>query len=92
MKETISHDAKINRLKNLIDSQRKISREKMNARVGSTDRVFIERISRNSIHEVMGRTFLNHPVVLSGDPELVGSLQKIKITGIKGSTLLASAI
>ena len=90
--ENISHNDKISRLRNLIDCQRVISREKMNARIGSLDRAFIERISRRSEHQVMGRTFLNHPVVLPGDSTLVGHMLDIKITGIRGSTLLASSI
>ena len=92
MKELLQHEEKINRLRILIDTQRSISSEKMTARIGSTDRVFVERVSRKSRNHVMGRTFLNHPVVLPGTSEHIGKRLEIKITGIKGSTLLACEI
>jgi len=86
-RDTISREEKISRLRGLITIQRKISAEKMAARIGLTETAIPERVSKKSELRLMGRTFLNHPVVFPGDRSLIGRALNIKITGVKGSTL-----
>jgi tRNA-2-methylthio-N6-dimethylallyladenosine synthase len=85
--ETLSREEKLARLRRVIDLQREISRGRLAARVGLSERVLVEAISRKSPDEVMGRSFLNHPVVLPGGPEDIGRMVSVVIRGVRGSTL-----
>jgi tRNA-2-methylthio-N6-dimethylallyladenosine synthase len=87
LKEELTKEEKIGRLNRLIYVQRRISRERMEERINQTEEMIIERISKKSTSEVMGKTFLNHPVITRGTPEEIGKKIEITITGIKGSTL-----
>ncbi|MCP4136748.1 MAG: tRNA (N6-isopentenyl adenosine(37)-C2)-methylthiotransferase MiaB [bacterium] len=92
LQETLSRDEKIARLNNLISIQRAISKEKLEARIGNTEEVIIEKVSKKSSAEVMGKTFFNHPVVLAGSKLDIGKKIPITITGINGATLTAKRI
>ncbi|HNX23569.1 MAG TPA: tRNA (N6-isopentenyl adenosine(37)-C2)-methylthiotransferase MiaB, partial [Spirochaetota bacterium] len=72
MKETISEKEKAARLHELILIQREISLEKLKKRVNNRERVIAEKVSKKSGSEVAGKTFLNHPVVFSGDINDIG--------------------
>lgn len=87
LKELLTKDEKIERLNRLIEMQRRISCERMKERVDQTEEMIVERISKKSDAEVMGRTFLNHPVIIPGRTDEIGKKIKITITGMKGSTL-----
>jgi tRNA-2-methylthio-N6-dimethylallyladenosine synthase len=91
-KETLTGEEKINRLNILIDLQREISRKKMNSRMNCREDVIIEKISKRSNKEVMGKTFLNHPAVTSGTSEDIGKKIGIIITELKGNTLYGKRI
>ncbi len=91
-KETIPRSEKIDRLNNLIDLQRSISYEKLSSRLNLTEEMIVERISKRSDNEVMGKTFLNHPVITPGERTDIGKKIKIKITCVKGSTLYGKRI
>jgi len=92
MRETIPREEKLARLATLIEVQRAVSREKLIARVGRTEQVIVEAVSRKSSSEVMGKTWLNHPVVLPGGAGDIGRKLAVTITEVKGSTLYAGAI
>ncbi|MDR3237556.1 MAG: MiaB/RimO family radical SAM methylthiotransferase, partial [Spirochaetia bacterium] len=87
MNETISAGEKTARLSGLIDLQRNISRDKLLGRVNRVEEIIPERVSRRNETELMGRTFLNHPVVISGSPQDIGRRVKIRIDAVSGSTL-----
>ena len=87
LEESLTRDEKLARLNGLIALQREISREKLRARIDRTERALVESISKKSAREVMGRTFLNHTVVLPGAADDIGRLVSVKITGLKGATL-----
>lgn len=92
MKDTVPKSEKLDRLNTLIGVQRGFSREKLSSRIDSIEEMIIERISKKSKYEVMGKTFLNHPVIVSGNTDDIGKKIKIKITGLKGSTLYGKKI
>jgi len=85
--EKLNQTEKIARLKKLIKIQREISIKKMESRVNRIEDTIIERISKKSMEKVMGKTFLNHPVVIPGSNKDIGKKLLIKIESIKGSTL-----
>ncbi|MFC1669150.1 tRNA (N6-isopentenyl adenosine(37)-C2)-methylthiotransferase MiaB [Spirochaetota bacterium] len=92
LEESLSRDEKIGRLNRLINLQRSISREKLKARIDHVEKTIIERISKRSSSEVMGRTFLNHPVIIPGSKKDIGKQIMIKINNVKGSTLQGTRI
>ena len=90
--EMLSKEEKMARLSGLIQVQRAISREKLESRINSSEDLIVEKISKKSSDEVMGKTFLNHPVVLPGNMKDIGKKLRVAITGIKGSTLYGKRI
>lgn len=92
MEETISGQEKTDRLKTLIEVQREISRHKLLSILDSNEEMIVERISKKSDKEVMGKTFLNHPVVISGRASDIGKKIKVRVTKLKGSTLYGKRI
>ena len=90
--ETLSKEEKMARLSGLIQVQREISREKLESRINSSEDLIVEKISKKSPDEVMGKTFLNHPVVMPGNSNDIGKKLRVAITGIKGSTLYGKRI
>ena len=87
MKETCDTREKTERLNELIAVQRKISKDKLLARLNRVEEIIPERISRRGRDELMGRTSLNHPVVISGSQHDIGKPLKIRIDAVSGSTL-----
>ncbi|MBN2402924.1 MAG: tRNA (N6-isopentenyl adenosine(37)-C2)-methylthiotransferase MiaB [Spirochaetes bacterium] len=87
LEECLSRDMKIERLNRLIELQRGISREKLSARINMNEEMIAERISKKSGNELMGKTFLNHPVIIPGVRDDIGKKIRIRITGLKGNTL-----
>ncbi len=92
LKETLSRDEKLARLNELIAVQREIAREKLAQRIDRKEKALVEAISKKSQKEVMGKTFLNHPVVLPGGSDDIGRMVQVKIIKIIGNTLYAERI
>ncbi|MBN2039214.1 MAG: tRNA (N6-isopentenyl adenosine(37)-C2)-methylthiotransferase MiaB [Spirochaetes bacterium] len=90
--EKLTREEKIERLNTLIDVHRSIVKEKLTARIGRHENMTVENVSKRSEEEVIGRTSLNHPVVISGGEEDIGKRLEIKIGGLRGATLLAERI
>jgi tRNA-2-methylthio-N6-dimethylallyladenosine synthase len=92
LEENLTREKKIERLNTLIEIQRGISREKLRARINTKEEMIAERISKRSGKELMGKTFLNHPVITPGLPDDIGKKIQIKITELKGNTLYGTRI
>ncbi len=91
-KEALTKEAKLERLNMLIALQREISRKKLEERIDSRERIIVEKISRKSHNEVMGKTFLNHPAVLPGSAADIGKSFEIQVKGVRGATLQGERI
>lgn len=87
IQEDLSGVEKLQRLNRLIAIQRGISREKLLERLNMHERIIVECISKKSRLEVMGKTFLNHPVVIPGNKEDIGKDFIVTIKNLKGNTL-----
>jgi tRNA-2-methylthio-N6-dimethylallyladenosine synthase len=85
--ETIPKAEKMDRLSALIEIQRRISRARLSDRLDRTEEIIVEGMSRRSGSEVMGKTFLNHPIVLPGEPGDIGKKLSVKVISLKGATL-----
>lgn len=92
LSETISKEEKRARLEELIALQREISRKKLERQINRKESALVESISKRSPNEVLGKTFLNHPVVLPGSTHDIGTFVTVKIVSIKGNTLYAERI
>ncbi|MCX7679069.1 MAG: tRNA (N6-isopentenyl adenosine(37)-C2)-methylthiotransferase MiaB [Spirochaetes bacterium] len=92
MAETISKEEKSARLNELIAVQREISRMKLQKRINRNENALVEAMSKKSQKEVMGKTFLNHPVVLPGGRDDIGQFVRVKILKVVGNTLYAERI
>lgn len=87
LEETVEKNEKTERLKSLIELQQSISKKKLASRINCVEDIIPERISKRSECELVGHTFLNHTAVLSGKQADIGRRIKIKIEGVKGTTL-----
>ena len=91
-KNHLDKKIKSERLKLLIETQREISALKLKARIGRTESVIIEGISRKNENEVYGKSFLAHPVITSGSSSDTGKLLNVKIESVKGSALIGNRV
>ncbi len=92
LEETLSREEKIARLNELIAVEREIAQEKLLRRINRDEKALVETISKKSTEEVMGKTFLNHPVVLPGGENDIGRMIKVKILRVVGNTLYGERI
>ena len=82
----LSQEVKGERLAEIIEIQRAISFEEKKRFIGTRARVLVERVSKKSIKELLGRTENNNMVVFSGKEDLIGSMCDIKINKLSGNT------
>ena len=92
LKDSVAENEKQARLEELISVQRKISLEKLKRRLNKQERVIADKISKRSDLEVSGKTFLNHPVVFTGDNNDIGKESIIEVDEVRGSTLFGRKI
>ena len=87
MSDHLTDEQRLKRLDRIIRIQRRITREKRTAMIGSMVEVIPEATSRQSPDEWMGRTDSNHIVVFSRKDIPIGRPTSILITDCRGSTL-----
>ncbi|MBN2079634.1 MAG: tRNA (N6-isopentenyl adenosine(37)-C2)-methylthiotransferase MiaB [Spirochaetes bacterium] len=85
--ESLTRPEKMERLSRLIQVQRQISSRKLNERIDREEEVIIEKFSKKSSAKVMGKTFLNHVAVVPGTADDIGRKLRIRVIGVRGSTL-----
>lgn len=89
-KDDISEEVKSERLQRLMELHNAISGEEMQNQIGKEVEVLVE--SRNKSGQLKGRTRCWKKVIFSGGDDLIGTLQKIKITGCNHQTLLGELV
>jgi len=55
--------------------------------IHTTTDMIVERISKKSDNEVMGKTIYNHPIIIKGGKDDIGKKFTVTIVSLKGSTL-----
>ncbi|MFW5808039.1 MAG: tRNA (N6-isopentenyl adenosine(37)-C2)-methylthiotransferase MiaB, partial [Spirochaetota bacterium] len=83
----VPDDVKAERLRVLIDTQRKMGAQKISRYIGMKSAFIAERISKRNEAELSGKTMLNHQAVVPGGADLIGTMNEITITDIRGATL-----
>jgi tRNA-2-methylthio-N6-dimethylallyladenosine synthase len=87
MPDDVSEEEKTRRIVALQSLQKKIQGEIYSASVGRIEGVLIDARSRRRQWELSGRTSGNTVVNLSGQPEWIGTLKPVKITGANPNSL-----
>ena len=79
---------RLERLKSMIDLQRRITEEKYLAMIGKEVEVFVEDFSRKSNAQVSGKTRDFKIAVLNGDQTMIGTLVKTTVERATAGTLI----
>jgi tRNA-2-methylthio-N6-dimethylallyladenosine synthase len=88
----IDEKLKRERLARVIALQKKHSRELLQSRLGSRDRVLVEGISRRNADELITRTERDEMVAVPGGASLIGSFAELTLSGLRGNTFRAKEI
>lgn len=90
-KDDIAEEAKQDRLQRLLALHQEISTEERQRMLGSEIEVLVERRNRDEKH-LKARTRCWKNVVFSGDDALIGTLQRVRVTGFSHQTLVGELI
>jgi tRNA-2-methylthio-N6-dimethylallyladenosine synthase len=88
----IDEKVKKERLARVIVLQKKHTAQLLKARIGSTETVLIEGISRKNADELITRTEKDEMAVVPGPKSMIGSFGKLVLSGLKGNTFRAKEI
>ncbi len=92
MADPVPLEVKLARLARLIETQKRISRARMNERRGSEVSVLVEGVSKKDDGELLARTEWDAMAVFKGTPDLIGSFSKVRLEAVRGNTYRARAI
>ncbi len=86
MEGQLPEDIKLRRLSRVIEAQKRISKDRMQGRVGSEVEVLVESVSKKNPHELLARTQWDGMAVFPGGRELIGTIARIRLEGRSGNT------
>ncbi|MCL2759222.1 MAG: tRNA (N6-isopentenyl adenosine(37)-C2)-methylthiotransferase MiaB [Treponema sp.] len=90
--DRISEEIKKERLSRIISLQQRHTLELLKARIGSTEIVLIEGISRKNADELITRTEKDERVAVPGPKSMIGSFGKLTLSALKGNTFRAKEL
>ena len=90
--DNVSEDEKIRRLNELIHLQTQISAERNKEDEGKEFDILIERFSKRSHDQLMGRTEQNKAVVIPKGKHHIGEIVRVKIIGSSSATLMGEPL
>jgi tRNA-2-methylthio-N6-dimethylallyladenosine synthase len=90
--DRISEDVKMERLSKVIALQKKHTASLLKSRIGSTEIVLVEGISRKNADELITRTEKDEMVAVPGSRSMIGSFAKLTLSGLKGNTFRAKEL
>ena len=82
----ISEEVKRERLSRVIALQKKHTSHLLRGRIGSTELVLIEGISRKNADVLITRTEKDEMVAVPGSREMIGSFARVTLSALKGNT------
>ena len=88
----ISEEVKKQRLSEVITLQKKHTAALLKARLGSTETVLIEGISKKNADELITRTEKDEMVAVPGDRKMIGTFGKLTLSALKGNTFRAEKL
>jgi len=92
MPDRIGEEVKRERLSRVIALQKKHTHELLKSRIGSTEIVLVEGISRKNADELITRTEKDEMAVVPGPASMIGSFAKLTLSSLKGNTFRAKEI
>lgn len=90
--DNVSEEEKIRRLNELISLQTQISAERNKEDEGKEFDILIERFSKRSHDQLMGRTPQNKAVVIPKGNHHIGETVRVRITGSSSATLIGELL
>ena len=90
--DRIAEEIKKERLSKVITLQKRHTTEFLKSRIGSTEVVFIEGISRKNADELITRTEKDEMAAVPGHASAIGSFAKVTFSALKGNTLKAKEL
>jgi tRNA-2-methylthio-N6-dimethylallyladenosine synthase len=84
--DDVPEAVKQERLRGVIELQRRLAREAKKQKIGSIVEVLVEGVSKKKADELLGRTEGDEMVVFPGSSQRIGSFDRIRLTGLQGST------
>ena len=90
--DNVSEEEKIRRLNELISLQTQISAERNKEDEGKEFDILIERFSKRSHDQLMGRTSQNKAVVIPKGNHHIGETVRVRITGSSSATLMGELL
>ena len=88
----ISEEVKKERLSRVIALQKKHTKEYLKSRIGNTEMVLIEGISKRNADELITRTERDEMAVVPGPKSMIGSFAKVALSSLKGNTFRARTL
>jgi tRNA-2-methylthio-N6-dimethylallyladenosine synthase len=85
----ISEEVKRERLSRVIALQKKHTSALLKSRLGSTELVLVEGISRKNADELITRTEKDEMAVVPGPSSMIGSFATVTLSSLKGNTFRA---
>jgi tRNA-2-methylthio-N6-dimethylallyladenosine synthase len=92
MADDVPNDVKQQRVAELVARQKEISAEKNARLIGREEEVLFEMVSRRSEAELMGRTRTDKAVIVPAPRDLVGTVQRVRITDAHPHTLFGELV
>lgn len=90
--DNVSEEEKVRRLNELIKLQTEISAQQNKKDEGKEFDILIERFSKRSREQLMGRTEQNKAVVIPRDNHHIGETVRVRITSSSSATLIGEAV
>jgi tRNA-2-methylthio-N6-dimethylallyladenosine synthase len=90
--DRIGEDVKRQRLSRVIALQKKHTAQLLKSRIGSTEVVLVEGISRKNADELITRTEKDEMAAVPGHKSMIGSFAKLTLSSLKGNTFRAKEI
>jgi tRNA-2-methylthio-N6-dimethylallyladenosine synthase len=90
--DQIPEQVRLQRLKEIIDLQQKITLQKFTAEIGSIKEVYVENVSKKSSEELSGKTEDYKIAVFKGDKSLIGTFVNVEITAATSGTLIGRKV
>ena len=85
----IGEEVKRERLSRVIELQKNHTARLLKSRIGSTETVLIEGISRKNADELITRTEKDEMVAVPGKASMIGSFAKVTLSSLRGNTFRA---
>lgn len=79
---------RLSRLQEMIELQRQITLEKFSTQIGKEIEVYVESLSKKSVHQVSGKTRDYKIAVLDGVESEIGTLKKARVKSATAGTLI----